>query len=74
MMVKVHILCIYLIYKKNMKYLLIVLVFLTISCSSTKESIYTYDKNFSIKNEINQSIIDGFYNGDTTGVSKNIYF
>ena len=52
------------------KYLLI---FLIVSCSSTKQTISTYDKNFSLKDEINKSIIDGFYNNDTTGISNKIY-
>ncbi len=55
------------------KYLLILVTILITSCSSTKQSFSTYDKNFSLKDDINLSIIDGFYNGDTTGISKNIY-
>jgi len=56
-----------------MRYLLIFLLFLITSCLSTKQSVSTCDKNFSVKDEINQSIIDGFYNSDTIGISKNIY-
>ena len=56
-----------------LKYLLILVTILITSCSSTKQSISTYNKDFSLKDEINQSIIDGFYNGDTTDISKNIY-
>ena len=55
------------------KYLLILATILITSCSSTKQSVSTYNKDFSLKDEINQSIIDGFYNGDTTSISKNIY-
>ena len=61
--------------RKNImiKYLLIFVIFLITSCSTTKQSICTYDEDFSFKDQINQSIIDGFYNGDTTGISRNIY-
>ena len=54
------------------KYLLLILSFFIVSCSSTKQTVST-NKNFSLKDDINKSIIDGFYNGDTTGISKNIY-
>jgi len=55
------------------KYLLLILSFFIVSCSSTKQTVSTYDKNYSLKDDINKSIIDGFYNGDTIGISKNIY-
>ena len=54
-----------------MKYILLFLVILLIGCSSSKTIIN--DVDFSLKDEINESIIEGFYNGDTTGISKNIY-
>lgn len=53
------------------KYLLIPATILIIGCSSTKR--LTYNKDFSLKDEINKSVIDGFYDGDTTGISKNVY-
>lgn len=55
------------------KYLLIFITLLITSCSLTKQPAHSYDKNFSLKDEINKSIIEGFYNNDTTGISKNIY-
>ncbi len=53
------------------KYLIILSFFFLISCSTTKQTVSTYNENFSFKDEINNSIIDGFYcDSDTT---KNIY-
>jgi hypothetical protein len=58
-----------------MKYLLICLMVLIFGCSTTKENFNVIDNNeFSLKNELNQSIIDGFFNNDTTGISNNFYF
>jgi len=55
------------------KYLLIFLLILITSCSSIKQSVSTCDENFSLKDEINKSIIDGFYNNDTTDIGDKIY-
>jgi hypothetical protein len=59
-----------------MKYFLIIIFILITSCSISKsnKSETVYNDNFSLKDEMNKSIIDGFYNGDTTNISQNIYF
>jgi hypothetical protein len=65
-----------------MKKLLILITLLTfISCSTIKSIEYknrpslidSIEMSFSIKDEINKSIIDGFYNNDTTGIGNSIY-
>ena len=53
-----------------MKYLLILLIVLT-GCSTSK-TIHPV-KTTSLKDDINESIINDFYDGDTTGVSSKIY-
>jgi len=53
-----------------MKFLIMVAIFFTLTgCSSTK-IVINHDE---LKDEINASIIDGFYNNDTSGISKSIY-
>jgi len=54
-----------------MKILLFLVSFtlLLASCSTPKSIV---DVNY-FKNELNASIIDGFYNNDTVGISKSIY-
>jgi hypothetical protein len=52
-----------------MKYLIIILICLC-SCKATE----TIKKPIAFKDDLNKSIVDGFYNNDTTGISKNIYF
>ena len=52
----------------NMKYLLslsLLLIILT-GCSSNHPTT-------TLTQDINESIIDGFYDGDTTGISPQIY-
>jgi len=57
-----------------LKYILLILLFFIVSCSSKKQIIsITYNNEFSFKDEINKSIIDGFYNGDTTNIGNDIY-
>lgn len=53
-----------------MKYLLILLIVLT-GCSTNK-TIYPV-KTTSLKDDVNESIINDFYDGDTTGVSSKVY-
>jgi len=55
-----------------MKYLLFILILFVTSCTTIKEM--PYDPNFSIKDELNKSIIDGFFDGDTTNIPLNTYF
>ena len=59
-----------------MKYLIIIICLYLFSCTTVK----TVNQNISMlnnlpnfKNELNKSIIDGFYNNDTIGISKTIY-
>ena len=53
-----------------MKYLLILLITLT-GCS-VSQTIHPV-KTISMTEDVNQSIIDGFYDGDTTGITSKIY-
>lgn len=57
------------------KYILFIISLILISCSSTKNNTLTtnYNKN-SLINDINESIIDGFYDGDTTNKSNVILY
>lgn len=50
-----------------MKYILIVISFCLSSC-------VVQEKPYSIKDEINNSIIDGFYDNDTTLITIQTYF
>lgn len=58
-----------------MKYLIIILLF-TSSCmvSNSIPTTTSFNTTFSIKNEINKSIFDGFYDNDSTKISKDTYF
>lgn len=56
-----------------MKYLIILLICSCVGCKAT-ETLKTEKKSITFKDDLNQSIINGFYNNDTTGKSKNIYF
>jgi len=58
--------------KTHMKQLSTVAIFFLLGCTSTKEAAYSYDKDF-MRDELNKSIIEGFYNNDTTGLSQDIY-
>lgn len=53
-----------------MKYLLLLLILLT-GCYSSKT--INSVKTTSLKDDINESIIKDFYDGDTTGVSSEVY-
>jgi len=57
------------------KTLLILLLFISLSCSVTKpkQEVYKFNNEFSLKDEINKDIIEAFYNNDTTGISNQIY-
>jgi hypothetical protein len=57
---------------KNLLYFLFVLIVLS-GCSTNKRVPYRYEDNFSLNDEMNKSIIDGFYGGDTTGIGHKIY-
>jgi len=54
-----------------MKYLLFILIVLMTSCLTTKINP-VISENYSFKEEVNKSIIDGFFDGDTTNIN-NIY-
>lgn len=43
------------------------------SCASIKQSTSNYSENCLLKDDINNSIIDGFYTNDTINISKTIY-
>lgn len=63
--------------------LIIITLSMITSCISTKKNIVndniiineneTFKNEYTLKNDINTSIIDGFYDNDTTGISKTIY-
>jgi len=55
----------------NMKYLLLSLIILT-GCSTSK-TINKDKSTSSLKDDINESIVKGFYDGDTTGLSSDVY-
>lgn len=53
---------------------LILLFYVGSGCSTIKNNIANNEiLNNSLKNEINTSIIDGFYNNDTINVGNSIY-
>ncbi len=58
--------------KNNMKKIIILILITLYGCSSTKHTVYkeisVYEEISSFKDDINKSIIDGFYNNDTTNV------
>lgn len=56
-----------------MKYIFFALLIFLASCTCTKETTYTYSPDFSFKEELNASVIDGFYDNDTIGKSNEIY-
>jgi hypothetical protein len=53
--------------------LLITITILTIAYSTTTKQPVKTNYEVSTKDEINSSIIEGFYNNDTVGISKSIY-
>lgn len=53
-----------------MKKIIILILITLYGCSSTKHTVYKEIPSF--KDDINKSIIDGFYNNDTTNIG-NIY-
>lgn len=55
----------------DMKILLLILSTTLYSCTSTT-IIYPINKS-SLTDDINESIINDFYNGDTTNLSSTIY-
>jgi len=55
-----------------MKYITILLFLFIASCVSNKYPSVRLE--ISLKDEINKSIFDGFYNNDSTKISKEIYF
>lgn len=58
-----------------MKYLfLLCFISTTICIINLKHSDQTISNEFSLKDELNNSVIDGFFDGDTTAISKDVYF
>ena len=60
-----------------MKIILILIstMFILLSCSSIKTTPIINNTSSSLVNEINESIIDGFFDGDTTGRNlSGVYF
>lgn len=53
---------------------LIFIIFVVLIQSSDSKKIEKENLNISLKDMMNQEIIDGFFEGDTTGISKNYYF
>jgi hypothetical protein len=65
-----------------MKYLIIILIFFAFSCKVQEKTTCYNELSFNSKNivntnefrdELNKSIIDGFYDNDTSGISHKIY-
>jgi len=53
-----------------MKKYIIALIFISLaSCVATKQTT----KTFSFRDEVNNSIIDGFYGGDKTQLPKGVF-
>lgn len=52
--------------QKKMKYLLLLLFMCSCTVSRQKDVV-------SLKQELNDSVIDGFYDNDTTGMTGKIY-
>jgi hypothetical protein len=53
-----------------MKKYIIALIFISLaSCAMTKQTT----KTFSFRDEVNNSIIDGFYDGDKTQLPKAVF-
>ena len=48
---------------------ILIIIFIAIFVSSCK----VQHQYISFKDDVNKSIIDGFYNNDTTNISKTIY-
>ena len=66
---------------KVIKIILPVIMVLTISCVSTKKSTstqsYLTSKNnstFSLKEEMNKAVLDGFFDNDSTKIPPNTFF
>ena len=57
-----------------MKHLLFILAILLTSCSIEKPLINICNADSSFKDDVNKSIVDGFFDGDTTNIPKNTYF
>ena len=57
--------------KSKVKY--IVIFTMLSGCSTAKKHTIEDVLNYSFKDELNKSIIDGFYDSDTTGIGKDIY-
>ena len=55
-----------------MKYLIFLILLSCISCTTITKQELISDNSF--KNEINKSIIDGFFDGDSTKAPKGTYF
>ncbi len=55
-----------------MRLILIFIIILNYSCSISKD-LNIINDNFSLKEDINKSIVDGFFNNDTLGISETIY-
>jgi uncharacterized lipoprotein YmbA len=51
------------------KYIIALILISLASCATTKQAT----KTFSFRDEVNNSIIDGFYGGDKTQLSKDVF-
>ncbi len=51
------------------KYIIALILISLASCVTTKQTT----KTFSFRDEVNNSIIDGFYGGDKTQLSKDVF-
>jgi hypothetical protein len=56
-----------------MKYIFIFIIAVTFSSCACQKEIQKPLSLTEFKNDINSSIIDGFYNNDTVGISQTIY-
>ena len=58
-----------------MKYLILIALFFITSCTISNQIVSNKTSNNSLLNhEMKNSIIDGFFNGDTINIPKNTYY
>ena len=52
------------------KIIILLSVIVLTSCHTTQRVVVKVTVNKSLTEDINESIVDGFYNGDTTGLAS----
>lgn len=58
----------------KIKLLIIISIYILCSCKTSKNLSTKETKPFNFSEDINESIIDGFFDGDTSLVPQNTYF